>query len=70
MDADLEYCRKHVDDNLYERFDANEAKNIPGLDISYDVPQSPNLQLKPERNAENVEKVMAYLLEKKIFPLD
>ncbi|MBE0649272.1 MAG: sulfate adenylyltransferase subunit CysN [Bacteroidales bacterium] len=69
MDADLNYCREHVDDDLYERFDANEAKNIPGLDISYDIPENPILKLKPQHNAENVEKVLQYLLKKKIFPL-
>lgn len=69
MDADLEYSRKHVDDDLYKRFETNEAKNIPGLDIPYDIPEKPELSLKPQENAENVEKVLQYLLKNKIFPL-
>ena len=69
MNADMDYCRKHVDDDLYERFDKDEIKNIPGLDIHYDIPSTPNLNLKPEHNAENVEKVLQYLLKYKIFPL-
>ena len=69
MDADLDYSREHVDDDLYERFETHEATNIPGLDISYDIPENPNLKLKPENNAENVEKVLQYLLKNKIFPL-
>lgn len=70
MNADLDYCRKHVDDDLYERFDKDEIKNIPGLDIHYDIPSTPKLNLKPEHNAENVEKVLQYLLKHNIFPLE
>ncbi len=69
MNAGLDYCRQHVDDDLYERYDRDEIKDIPGLDIAYDVPESPSLKLQPEQNAENVEQVLQYLLKHRIFPL-
>ncbi|MBN2638703.1 MAG: sulfate adenylyltransferase subunit CysN [Bacteroidales bacterium] len=69
MDADLDYCRKNADDNLYTRYDEGEMKNVPGLDLDYNIPENAQLKLNPEHNAENVETVMNYLLEKKIFPL-
>lgn len=69
MDAGIDYCRNHADDNLYVLFDKGEMENVPGLDMDYDIPENPQLKLNPEHNAENVETVMNYLLEKKIFPL-
>ncbi len=69
MNADLDYCRKHVDDDLYERFDKDKIKDIPGLDISYDIPENPSFSLKAKHNSENVEKVLQYLLKHNIFPL-
>lgn len=69
MKADIKYCRSHVDDDLYLRFDREEIKNIPGLDLPFDIPQQPNLQFDPEKSLENTETVMHYLLENKIFPL-
>lgn len=70
MDADVDYCREHVDDNLYKRYDAGEMKDVPGLDMDFDIPQHPQLKLNPEQNAQNVEQVMHYLLEQKIFPVE
>jgi len=69
MDTDTDYCRLHVDDSLYERFDLGEIKYVPGLDIPYEIPVQPQLRFSPENNVENAEKVMNYLLENKIFPL-
>jgi bifunctional enzyme CysN/CysC len=69
MDADVDYCRKHVDDDLYERYDRGEIRYIPGLDIPYQIPETPQLRFQPEQNAENAESLMQYLLENNIFPL-
>ncbi|MBN2616109.1 MAG: sulfate adenylyltransferase subunit CysN [Bacteroidales bacterium] len=70
MDAGVDYCREHVDDNLYKRYDAGEMKYVPGLDMDFDIPEHPQLKLNPQHNAQNVEQVMHYLLEKKIFPAE
>ncbi len=69
MDADVDYCRAHVDDALYERYDRDEIKNVPGLDIPYEVPVDPQLRFSPVNNADNAEAVMQYLLENNIFPI-
>ena len=69
MEADVNYCRKHVDDDLYTRYDKGKIRYIPGMDIPYQIPENAVLRFKPDQNAENAETVMQYLLEKKIFPL-
>ncbi len=69
MDADVDYCRKHVDDALYKRYDKGELRYIPGLDIPYQIPEEVQFRFKPDQNAENAEAVMNYLMENKIFPL-
>ena len=39
------------------------------MDIDYDIPEKPDLVLNPGQNELNPEKVIDYLLNKKIFPL-
>jgi len=69
MEADVKYCRKHVDDDLYTRYDKGKIRYIPGMDIPYQIPEKAALRFKPDQNAENAETVMQYLLENNIFPL-
>ncbi len=70
MDADMKYCKKHADGNLYERFEKGEVRHIPGLDMPYEVPENTLLKFRPQENETNAEKVLQYLKEQDIFPLE
>ncbi len=70
MDAGINYCKAHIDDNLYERYDQDEVHNIPGLDLEYQLPKCPDLTFYPESKELNPEKVLQYLREKKLFPVE
>ncbi len=69
MDADIDYCKKNADDNLYQKVENGETRFIPGMDMIYEVPDKAELRLNPEQMEENVEKVIDLLSQKKIFPL-
>jgi adenylylsulfate kinase-like enzyme len=66
----MDYCKKHADGDLYERFEKGEIRNIPGMDMPYEVPGDAQLRFKPQENETNAEKVLAYLKEQNIFPLE
>ncbi len=70
MKADLAYCRQHADGDLYRRYDQGEVRHIPGEDMPYEIPEKPQMIFKPQENETNAEKVLAYLKEKNIFPLE
>ncbi len=69
MDEDIEYCRKNADDDLYEQYNNGKVSYLPGEDISFDIPQEPQLVFKAENNSENTETVVNYLLKNKIIGL-
>jgi bifunctional enzyme CysN/CysC len=66
--ADLEYCKAHVKDDLYGRALAENLVDIPGVDLQYDIPQNPALTLAPDEL--DGEKVIEWMGEKKIFPVE
>jgi len=68
MDADLNFCRSYKP-LLYEKFDAGEIENMPGLDIEFEIPKSPKLTLIPQENDRNSDVILDYLAKEKIFPL-
>ncbi|HFB61792.1 MAG TPA: sulfate adenylyltransferase subunit CysN [Bacteroidetes bacterium] len=70
MDAGLDYCKKHADGDLYTRYEKGEVRHIPGVDMPYEVPEKPQMVFKPEGHEANTEKLLEYLKEKKIFPLE
>jgi adenylylsulfate kinase-like enzyme len=70
MDTDMAYCKKHADGDLYERYEKGDIQHIPGMDIPYEVPENARLRFKPQENETNAEKVMQYLKEQNIFPLE
>jgi len=68
MDADSEFSRQNRP-HLWEMADDGKIENMPGLDAKYDIPQNPELTLKPEDHESNDDKIMEYLRGKKIFPI-
>ena len=69
MDADLDYCRKNDQYNLYQLAEEGKIKYLPGVDTEYEPPEKACIVLKPEEKDTAVEKILNYLSEKKIFPL-
>lgn len=67
MDADVEFGRKNRP-QLWERAERGEIENMPGLDADFDIPTSAHLTIDP-LDDENVERIMTFLRQEKIFPL-
>ena len=67
MDATLEYCKNNKPE-LYEMIEQGKTKNLPGVDMEYEVPNDAKLNFNPEENELNIEKVLDYLAANKIFP--
>ena len=67
MDATLEYCKNNKPE-LYEMIEQGKTKNLPGVDLEYEVPNDAKLNFNPEENELNIEKVLDYLAVNKIFP--
>ncbi len=67
MDATLEYCKNNKPE-LYKLVELGETKNLPGVDLEFEVPANAKLVLKPEENELNIDKVLDYLAANKIFP--
>ena len=67
MDTSLDYCKKNKPE-LYDKYETGEAKYLPGVDVPFDIPEDAVLKFDPEENGNNVEVILAYLVEKKIFP--
>lgn len=67
MDATLEYCKNNKPE-LYKLIEEGKTKNLPGVDLEYEVPTNAKLVFKPEENELNIDKVLDYLAANKIFP--
>jgi len=68
MDATLEYCKNNKPE-LYELIKQGKTQNLPGVDLEYEVPDNAKLIFKPEKNERNIDKVLNYLANHKIFPI-
>ncbi|MBU1011356.1 MAG: sulfate adenylyltransferase subunit CysN [Bacteroidetes bacterium] len=69
MDADLTYCRKNKPD-LYEKAEDGQLYNLPGVDEAFDVPEHPEIILKPDFHHIDIEPVINYLQQHQIFPAE
>ena len=69
MDSDIEYCRKNDKYGLYDKADNGEIKNIPGIDMDFDIPEKPDLKFDPRRIDGNIQEIVQYLSKHKIFPV-
>ncbi len=67
MDATLDYCKNNKPE-LYKLMEEGKTKNLPGVDLEYEVPNNAKLNFNPEENNLNIEKVLDYLAANKIFP--
>jgi len=67
MDAPLEYCKNNKPE-LYSLVEQGKAENLPGADLEYEKPINAKLIFNPKRNEENLDKILNYLANNKIFP--
>ena len=68
MDASLEFCKNNKP-KLYELIEQGKTKNLPGIDLEYEVPVNAKLVFNPKENETNLDKILKYLGENKVFPL-
>jgi adenylyl-sulfate kinase len=68
MDASLEYCRNNKPE-LYKKADKGEVDNLPGVDLEYEAPNNERLKFNPAENEFNIDRILNYLEECKVFPL-
>ncbi len=69
MNAGLEYCRKNKPD-LYDKADQGQVTYLPGIDLPFEQPQNAGFVFNPDHNSANVDVLMDYLAQKKIFPVN
>ncbi len=67
MDATLDYCKNNKPE-LYNLIEEGKTKNLPGIDLEYEIPTNAIINFKPEENELNIDKVLNYLAANKIFP--
>ncbi|MFV0591218.1 MAG: sulfate adenylyltransferase subunit CysN [Draconibacterium sp.] len=68
MDASLEFCKQNKPE-LYVKAENGEVENLPGFDLEYEVPQNAKLVFKPEENENNLDAILDYLANNKVFPV-
>ena len=68
MDATLDYCRNYKP-LLYQQAEEGLLEDVPGFQVPYEKPQQPLFSFKPEDNGKNLETLIRFLEEEKIFPL-
>jgi len=59
----VEVCEKRDHKSLYKRARKGEIKNLPGVDVTYEVPKNPDLtlDLSNQELEKNAEKVVRYI---------
>ncbi|MCX6985128.1 MAG: sulfate adenylyltransferase subunit CysN [Lentisphaerae bacterium] len=71
-DASLEFCRKRDKTGLYEKADRGDIENLAGISYPYEPPKSPQIHLKTDEISveDAVNRIIEYIADKKIFPLN
>jgi bifunctional enzyme CysN/CysC len=54
---------------LYKKADKGEVDNLPGVDLEYEAPNNERLKFNPAENEFNIDRILNYLEECKVFPL-
>lgn len=69
MDASLDYCKANKP-KLYIKAEREEIENLPGIDLEFEAPTNANMAFNPEENESNLDKILNYLANKHIYPMD
>jgi bifunctional enzyme CysN/CysC len=67
MDAPLEYCKENKPE-LYELIEQGKTANLPGVDLAYEAPTNARLVFHPKNNEENLDSILDYLAQNKVYP--
>ena len=69
VDAPLESCEQRDPKGLYKKARRGEIKNFTGIDSPYEKPENPELVIQTSvlTIEESIEKIVEYLVEKKII---
>lgn len=68
MDASLEFCKNHKPE-FYEKVKSGKYIHVPGVDEEFEQPIKPNLYLTPDNEERNLEEIVRYLGQQKVFPI-
>ena len=68
MNASLKYCKNNKPE-LYDLVEQGKAKNLPGVDLEYEEPTDAKLVFNPEENEMNIDRILDYLAQNKVFPI-
>lgn len=71
MNTPLEMCEKRDPKGLYKKARAGVIKNFTGIDLPYEIPESPEVELKNTQLSieESTDKIMEFLLQNKYINL-
>lgn len=69
IDADIQFCRNNDQYGIYRSAEEGKLKYLPGVDMEYQIPVSPTIKLDAINKDKNLEKVLSFLSERKIFPI-
>lgn len=67
-DASLDFCRSHKPE-FYKMVDEGKLKHIPGIDEEFEKPKNAKLTLSANLDDTNVDRIVEYLAETKLFPI-
>jgi len=70
MNADIEYCRKNDEYGLYKKADKGELTYLPGVDMEFNIPENVDLELDPRNREKNVQQLIDFLSNNKIYPIE
>jgi len=68
LDTDIEYCIKTDRYGLYKKFEEGKIDHMPGIDSTFDIPENPDLAIKPD-GPDKIEEVLRYLAKSGIYPI-
>ncbi|MCG8583281.1 MAG: sulfate adenylyltransferase subunit CysN [Pirellulales bacterium] len=69
LSASIEYCRANDSTGMYEKADAGEIRNFPGVSSDYDVPENPHLVVETDKHtiSEAVDQIVAMLKQRQVI---
>lgn len=70
MDADIEYCKKNDKYGLYKKAEEGDLKDLPGIDVEYEMPLNPEINIKADSGDDHVSVILDYLEKEKIYPIE
>lgn len=70
LDANMDYCIANDKYGLYKKANKGELKYLPGVDMEFDVPENANLILDPLKKEENINQLLDFLSNNKIYPAE